>query len=56
MMVLLNLIKIYFFKRAFAREAGYKFTWFKDSKFFLKRNENTKAYIILDELSLLKLA
>lgn len=46
---------LFFLTRAFARESGYKFTWFKDSKIFLKKNENTKAFIIFDELSLSKL-
>jgi len=46
---------LFFKTRAFAREAGYKFTWFKDSNIFLKKNENTEAFIIFDELSLSKL-
>lgn len=46
---------LFFKTRVFAREAGYKFTWFKDSKIFIKKNENTKACIIFDELSLSKL-
>ncbi|KAL4096900.1 hypothetical protein QTP88_021775 [Uroleucon formosanum] len=41
--------------RAFSRDKGYKFVWFRDSKIFIKKNENSKAVIINDEYSLSKL-
>lgn len=43
---------LFFKTRVFARNAGYKFTWLKDSNIFLKKNENSKACIIFNELSL----
>lgn len=29
---------LFFKTRAFARDTGYKFVWFKDSKIFIKKN------------------
>lgn len=46
---------LFFKARAFARDKGYKFVWFRDSKIFIKKNENSKAFIIHDEYSLSKL-
>lgn len=54
---LTNFNKDLFFKtRAFARDKGYKYVWFKKSKIFIKKSEHTKAFIINDEHSLLKLS
>ncbi|XP_025420837.1 uncharacterized protein LOC112690943 [Sipha flava] len=36
----------------FAREAGFKYVWFKNSKLFIKKNENHKAVLIENESSL----
>ncbi|VVC31128.1 Hypothetical protein CINCED_3A020810 [Cinara cedri] len=41
--------------KAFAREAGFKFVWIKDSKVFIKKNEDQKAILIENETSLHKL-
>jgi len=41
--------------KAFAREASYKFVWFKDSKIFIKKSENHKAILIENESSLTNL-
>ena len=38
--------------KTFARETGYKFVWFKDSKIFIKKNEDQKAILIENESSL----
>lgn len=46
---------LFFKTRAFSRDKGYKFVWFRDSKIFIKKNENSKAVIINDEYSLSKL-
>uniref|UniRef100_A0A2S2NLJ2 PHD-type domain-containing protein n=1 Tax=Schizaphis graminum TaxID=13262 RepID=A0A2S2NLJ2_SCHGA len=46
---------LFFKARVFARDAGYKFVWFKDSKLFIKKNESTKAIIIDNEFALSKL-
>jgi len=34
---------LFFKSKAFAREAGFKYVWFKDSKIFIKKTENHKA-------------
>lgn len=41
--------------KAFAREAGYKFVWFKDAKVFIKKNEEHKAILIENETFLTNL-
>lgn len=46
---------LFFKSKAFARESGYSFVWFKDSKIFIKNNENSKAFLIGDDLYLTKL-
>lgn len=46
---------VFFKTKAFARDSGYRFVWFRDSKIFIKKNENSKAILIEDELSLTKL-
>lgn len=38
--------------KAFARELGFKFVWFRESKIFMKKNEDHKAIIIENEFSL----
>lgn len=46
---------LFFKSKVFARDSGYRFVWYKDSKFFIKKNENSKSVLIEDELSLTKL-
>lgn len=41
--------------KAFAREAGFKFVWFRDSKIFVKKNEDHKAILIENETFLINL-
>lgn len=43
---------IFFKARAAARELGYKFIWFKNSKIFVKKDETSKALLIGDEKAL----
>lgn len=43
---------LFFKTKAFARQAGFKFVWFKDSKIFIKKNEDQKAILIENESSL----
>lgn len=38
--------------KAFARETGFKYVWFKNSKLFIKKSENNKAVLIENESSL----
>jgi len=50
---LIQIHKNLFYKtKSYAREAGYKFVWFKDSKLFIKKNENCKPILIGHESSL----
>lgn len=44
-----------FITKSFARDFGYKFVWFKDSKLFLKKKKLSKAIVVESELSLAKL-
>lgn len=46
---------LFYKTRTYARDKGYKYTWFKDSKIFIKKNDHSKAHIIYDNQSLLKL-
>lgn len=43
---------LHFKTKIFAREAGFKYVWFKDSKLFIKKNENSKAIHIENETTL----
>jgi len=43
---------LFFKTKSFAREAGFKFVWFKDSKLFIKKDVNCKPIIIENESSL----
>lgn len=46
---------LFYKTRTKAREYGYKFTWFKDSKIFVKKSETTNVILIDEEKSLLKI-
>lgn len=46
---------LFFKTKTFARDNGYKFVWFKDSKLFIKKDEHSKAILLENELSLTKL-
>eukprot|EP00102_Acyrthosiphon_pisum_P012918 XP_008182265.1 PREDICTED: uncharacterized protein LOC103309192 [Acyrthosiphon pisum] len=45
-------IYIFLKARSAARELGYKFIWFKNSKIFVKKDETSKALLIGDEKAL----
>lgn len=40
--------------RSFAKEKDFKYVWFNDCKIFIKKNENTRGFIINEEADLLK--
>lgn len=46
---------IFFKARSAARELGYEFTWFKNSKIFVKKDDTSKALFIDDEKALSKI-
>lgn len=46
---------LFYKTRMFAKSNNFKFVWFKDLKIFLKKDENSKAYIVQDDLDLSKL-
>jgi hypothetical protein len=46
---------LFFKTKTFARESGYRYVWFKDTKLFIKKNDNSKAFLVDSELSLTKL-
>lgn len=46
---------LFFKTKAYACDKGYKYVWFKDSKIFIKKNDQIKVIIICDDQSLLKL-
>jgi len=46
---------LFFKTRMFAKSNNFKFIWFKDLKIFIKKDENSKAYIVQDDLDLSKL-
>jgi len=37
---------LFFKTKSFARDSGYKFVWFKDSKIVIKKYENLKAVLV----------
>lgn len=39
----------------FVKNNNFKFVWFNDNKIFIRKNENRKYYIVLDENDLSKL-
>lgn len=46
---------LFFKTKTFARESGYRYVWFKDTKLFIKKNDNSKAFLVDSELSLTKI-
>jgi len=46
---------LFFKTKTFARESGYRYVWFKDTKLFIKINDNSKTFLVDSELSLTKL-
>jgi len=47
--------ELFYKTRMFAKANEFRFVWFKDLKVFIKKNENSKAYIIRDDHDLSKL-
>jgi len=45
---------LFYKARSFAKERNFKYVWFNDCKIFIKKNENTKSFIINEEDDLLK--
>jgi len=46
---------LFYKTRMFAKSNNFKFVWFKDLKIFIEKDENSKAYIVHDDLDLSKL-
>lgn len=47
--------ELFYNTRNFAKENDYKFVWFKDSKIFIKKNEEARVFIIYDKSDLLNI-
>lgn len=46
---------LFYKTRMFAKSNNFTFVWFKDLKIFIKKDKNSKAYIVQDDLDLFKL-
>lgn len=46
---------LFFKARNAVKEVGYKFIWFKNNKIFVRKNEGSKVFAVVDEILISKI-